>query len=241
MRIDKVTITGADDSTDIEWMVAMQDRFPFVEWGVLVSKSQAGNYRFPSVDWLKRLVQYQSKLKTSVHVCGKWVRQICGGQWEDMLLAVGSAAEHAQRIQLNFHAQAHSLDEDFFAGARNALEKSNWQLIFQIDGVNDLLLLKARRNELNAVPLYDLSGGAGILPSEWPRQTDGVYTGYAGGLGPQNVLEQIEKIKTVANGQIWIDMETRVRTDDDSRLDEALVESVLEQCSVVDCLHIESL
>ena len=111
--------------------------------------------------------------------------------------------------------------------------KFKWQLIFQIDGVNDVLLNQSRGDGLNAVPLYDLSGGAGVLPSKWPRQQDGVYTGYAGGLGPRNVLDQIEKIREVANGRIWIDMETRVRTEDDARLDEFLVIQVLEQCESV--------
>ena len=51
------------------------------------------------------------------------------------------------------------------------------------------------------------------------------------------MVEQVEKIKSVANGRIWIDMETRVRTADDSRLDESLVESVLAQCAGMDCMQ----
>ena len=79
--IDKVTITGADDSTDIRWMRSVSEKFPFAEWGILVSKSQMGGYRFPSLRWLGRLAQHQSELQTSVHVCGRWVRQICQGYW----------------------------------------------------------------------------------------------------------------------------------------------------------------
>jgi hypothetical protein len=240
MIIDRVTITGADDSTDIQWMLAMQERFPFVEWGILVSKSQMGNYRFPSMDWLARLIVPQDKLQTSIHVCGKWVRQICDGDWSDMLMEIGVVAERAKRVQLNFHAHAHTLKDRFFRSAQVASKNSNWQLIFQIDGVNDGLVVQARVDGLDAVPLYDLSGGAGVLPSQWPKQSEGVYTGYAGGLGPRNVIDQTEKIKSVASGRIWIDMETRVRTEDDSRLDEALVESVLEQCSQMNCLHLNS-
>lgn len=236
MQVDTVTITGADDGTDIQWMLEMHERYPFVEWGILVSCSRMGGFRFPSIDWLARLIPHQDKLQTSMHVCGKWVRQICAGDWSDLLLAIGVSAERAKRVQLNFHAQAHKLDEKFFKAAQIASQNSNWQLIFQLDGVNDGLLEQARLDRLDAVPLYDLSGGAGVLPSQWTKQSTGVYTGYAGGLGPRNVIEQVEKIKSVANGRIWIDMETRVRTPDDSRLDEALVESVLEQCSKMDCL-----
>lgn len=238
MQIDKVTITGADDSTDVQWMLAMQERYPFVEWGILVSHSSMGRYRFPSLDWLVRLVPHQDKLQTSMHVCGKWVRQICDGDWSDMLSAIGVVSERAKRVQLNFHAYTHKLNDRFFKSAQIASQNSGWQLIFQIDSVNDGLLAQARINHLDAVPLYDLSGGAGVLPSQWPKQLEGVYAGYAGGLGPRNVLEQVEKIKSVASGRIWIDMETRVRTEDDSRLDESLVELVLEQCSQMDCLYV---
>ncbi len=227
MKIDKVTITGADDSTSIQWMMDIQERFPFVEWGILVSKSQMGSYRFPSEAWLCRLLMNQMYLKTSIHVCGRWVREICKGDWSSVMLEVGGVAKRAQRIQLNFHAQAHSLGDLFMDAAKRAVADTPWQLIFQIDGVNDSLVEHARAAGIDAVPLYDLSGGAGVLPSQWPKQSSGVYTGYAGGLGPANVAEQCETISSVASELIWIDMETRVRTSDNSRLDTDAVESVL--------------
>lgn len=231
MQINKVTITGADDNTDIQSMLAIQERFPFVEWGILVSQKQMGNHRFPSADWLSKLTPHQNDLQTSIHICGEWVRQICNGNWFDISPIVWETMKNAQRIQLNFHAYAHLLDKSFFTSAHNNQIANRWQLIFQIDGVNDNLFTQTKTVGLNAVPLYDLSGGAGVLPPQWPKQLEGIYTGYAGGLGPHNIIEQIEKIKNVANGQIWIDMETRVRTEDNSKLDEQLVTSVLEQCS----------
>lgn len=240
MKIDRVTITGADDSTDIQWMLAMQERYPFVEWGILVSQTQMGGHRFPSSYWLVSLLEIQDRLKSSIHVCGRWVRDVCDGDWSHLVASVGPVMNKAQRIQLNFHAYAHKLDDEFFKAAKTESSDNGWQLIFQIDGVNDSLLAQARENRLDAVPLYDLSGGAGVLPSQWPKQSEGVYTGYAGGLGPKNVIEQVEKIKSVANGRIWIDMETRVRTEDDSKLSEGLVESVLEQCSRMDCLQVSN-
>jgi len=236
MQLNKVTITGADDSTDLRWMMDIQKQYPFVEWGILVSKKSMGSYRFPSARWLGELIRCQDDLKTSIHVCGEWVRQICKGQWAEFLVAVGSTANHAQRIQLNFHNYAHTLEKEFFERARVITMNQRWQIIFQVDKTNAQLVSHAMVSGLNAVPLYDLSGGAGILPEHWPQQLENIYSGYAGGLGPENVIEQVEKIKTVANGLIWIDMETRVRTPDDSKLDTSAVESVLRQCSDLDCL-----
>jgi len=47
MQIDKVTITGADDSTDVQWMLSMQERFPFVEWGSLSFQKPNGTLSVP--------------------------------------------------------------------------------------------------------------------------------------------------------------------------------------------------
>jgi hypothetical protein len=91
--------------------------------------------------------------------------------------------------------------------------------------------------------------GAGILPREWPKPIyldvhpgdDGCgvqqhrYHGYAGGLGPDNLAEQIPLIlaaaagnEHTAEGRIWIDMETRVRSSDDRTFDLAKVRRCLE-------------
>ncbi len=239
MQIEKVTITGADDTTDIQWMREISEQYPFVEWGILVSKRSMGVNRFPSLEWIGRLVEHQSEMKTAIHVCGKWVRQILSGDWSEFITEIGTAASNAQRVQLNFHAGAYKLGDKFIQSAKRAARDGGWQLIFQVDGVNDDLLLNARNARLDAVPLYDLSGGTGVLPALWPQQVDGIYSGYAGGLGPDNVLAQIARISSVASGKIWIDMETNVRTEDDHELDCFAVESVLKQCSVnMEIVHV---
>lgn len=237
MKIDKVTITGADDTTDIQWMREITRDFPFVEWGILVSASSQGSNRFPSPEWMNRLAAHQDEMQTSIHVCGKWVRQICTGDWSEFIKENGHVAHSAQRVQLNFHAYSHVLDRKFFTSANRASSHHHWQLIFQVDGVNDHLVSNAYDEGINAVPLYDLSGGAGVVPGSWPEQMAGIYSGYAGGLGPENVMHEILKIRQVASGDIWIDMETRVRTADDKNLDCDAVESVLRQCATLDSLR----
>lgn len=50
--LERVTITGADDSTDISQLVELSQEFPFVEWGILVSRRSEGGPRFPSREWI---------------------------------------------------------------------------------------------------------------------------------------------------------------------------------------------
>jgi hypothetical protein len=47
-----------------------------------------------------------------------------------------------------------------------------------------------------------------------------VPTGYAGGLGPDNLAEELRRIEEVAgDAEVWIDMETNVRTAERFDLD----------------------
>lgn len=236
MILDRVTVTGADDSIKPEDLIPLTKRFPFVEWGILLSKSNEGGARFPTYNWMKHLIEVQDELgahnfKLSGHLCGRWVRDVCEGKW-----TVASERPDImrifQRIQLNFHAQVHRLNKDKFLSGVASFMKANDQVfdfIFQMDDVNNSLLDEARSVFVSASPLFDLSGGAGILPESWPK-ANGFYTGYAGGLSPDNVAEQIEKIKLVAPGEqrIWIDCERRVRSEDDSKFDLEKVARFLE-------------
>jgi phosphoribosylanthranilate isomerase len=75
--------------------------------------------------------------------------------------------------------------------------------------------------------LFDASGGKGLLPENWLPPFSGMRCGYAGGLNPDNLQEQLVKIAKIANGQsVWADMETGVRTD--NRLDLEKVRRCLE-------------
>lgn len=225
--LDRVTVTGADDSVQIKDMLAIQQDFPFVEWGILLSKSSEGNARFPSQDWISDLTEYSYGLRLSGHLCGKWVRDICDGEntlFVDRPIYRGLF----DRYQLNFHSYVHQIEnKNTFLRAVLSLEAE--QVIFQFDDVNNELLLQARELGINAVPVFDASGGAGILPGEWPEALP-MYSGYAGGLSPDNLTVQMEFItKRCGDGPIWIDAETRLRSNADTLFDLDKVRKFLEK------------
>jgi hypothetical protein len=72
------------------------------------------------------------------------------------------------------------------------------------------------------VPLFDSSDGRGISPEKWPTPEGwSKEYGYAGGIGPDNVWQALYEIQKaiaqyVRDGYVpfWIDMETKVRSDD---------------------------
>jgi phosphoribosylanthranilate isomerase len=111
------------------------------------------------------------------------------------------------------------------------MKKFKKEVIFQFDGVNELLLKTAIQKELNCSTLFDLSHGAGVLPESWPKPIEGLRCGYAGGLSPDNVEQQIEKLHSLVGDYfLWIDMETHIRSDSDSKFDLDKVRSVLNTC-----------
>jgi phosphoribosylanthranilate isomerase len=63
--------------------------------------------------------------------------------------------------------------------------------------------------------LVDASGGRGISPVEWVRPPTDKRVGFAGGLGPDNLEQELPRILDVSRFGDWIDMETGLRDDDD--------------------------
>lgn len=229
MKLDKVTITGADDSIRPEELLPLTKQYPFVEWGILLSAQSIDTKRFPSASFLANLNQLKKQhpeMKLAGHVCGSWVRRLLTGDFNVLNLNIMLGL--FERIQLNFHSVPHNYKEkEFFFALK---QRPNVQFIFQLDGVNDELLNKAVDAGINAVGLYDTSGGNGVLPHYWPTLPEGAYRGYAGGLGPDNLAEQLAGFDRVIKGDraIWIDMGTKVRSFNDSLFDLLKVRQCLE-------------
>lgn len=245
--LTRVTITGADDTVSVAQLLDLQEKHPFVEWGILISQSYQGQLapRFPSAQWLEavRYLGLTGRLKLSLHVCGRWVRDMLTG---------GSTmpynyVEGFDRIQLNFHAEDNPCRiEGLSACVRyygDYAPSAKRQFIFQIDGsggnkhFTDLHQYWEGGEKLDAVPLFDVSGGKGITPNQWPKasfSSNGLMLahGYAGGLGPHNLKAQLPEIEYAAQGvPHWIDMETHVRSADDKTFDVAKAEAALEICA----------
>ncbi len=229
MKITKVTMTGADDSINPEQLFEITRKYPFVEWGILVSRNSQGNNRFPSKDWMNKLASLdKNQLSLSCHLCGTYVKEILMGSTR-FIAELGDIWKHISRVQINTHGVPHQYDKQ---GLIQVLkEHSNIEFIFQYDVVNKQIVEAVSPECKNISALFDLSHGAGVLPKEWVEPLEGIKCGYAGGLSPQNVDGQIKLIeKKVGDNEIWIDMETKIRSNNDLLFDIVKVLSVLEIC-----------
>lgn len=214
MRIKTITVTGADDSTTHASMIELADKYPCLEFGILVSRRQMGMTRFPCAAWIKKLKELPANVRLSVHICGQWVTDTLLGNPPSEIYDMFGAIKNVKRFQLNTHGVRHAWRKEFI----ESLHGIPQTVIFQNDGRNDQLIDQARQSGLkNIASLFDLSHGGGFLPETWPMPIPGMKCGYAGGLTPENVHDQCVKIREMindANAEIWIDAEKHLRSFD---------------------------
>ncbi len=238
MKINRVTMTGADDSIHNSHLIELSRKYPFVEWGILVSERSMGSRRFPSKKWIDQLCEAKKanpQMKLSMHVCGKWVREMLLGNFNIFSTFDSEMYDCFERVQLNTHASPH----EHAISAFEIMANHGQEYIIQYDGVNISLLDSAQLAGTKHATLFDMSHGAGILPESWPKPIDGLSCGYAGGLSPENVKGQIEELNKQLPEEtvIWIDMETHIRSastafalPNEHQFDMGKVEQVLKIC-----------
>ncbi|MNR71763.1 hypothetical protein D3C71_24410 [compost metagenome] len=234
-----VTLTGADEATDLKKLVSLAKRYEFAEWGVLYSPERAGKGgRYPSVQWLEAFAKLAKKehLNVALHICGKAVQDLLEGvtayNWNNRPAAIARLFELAGqfgRVQINVRADAARAAD--YRKLVNDLHRTEarTRVIFQWNEKN-AAVCEALSFEPGFETLVDASGGRGVVPSEWPNlaRRGMRRVGFAGGLGPENILEQLRAIDVIQQEDtFWLDMESKVRTADD-QFDLFRCEHVLE-------------
>jgi hypothetical protein len=80
MKLKYVTLTGADEKTNIKDLAELSKEYPFVEWAFLLSNS-TGRPRYPSLGWISAAI-YQLPLSGSnvaIHLCGSLASEVFYG------------------------------------------------------------------------------------------------------------------------------------------------------------------
>ena len=219
MRINKVTLTGADDKTDIKLLQEIQKEYSFVEWGILISTKQNEN-RYPSEDFIYEL--RNKGLNLALHVCGKHSRGIMQEGNVDPIIKYDWFNRY--QINFNFEHTQHDIwnyinmvkkftNKNFILQDNSSNKKYINTILSTLDGLSARTQYHIRNN--NTDVLYDSSGGRGTEIKSIQEPYLDVYTGYSGGLNPENVESICEKLTNFSNdATVWIDMESGVRTDD---------------------------
>lgn len=213
VRIKTITITGADNHVDIGKLVELQQQYPLVEWGILLSPVRKGVPRYPDNEWVSNLKG--TGLRLSLHICGKSILKILAGDWSFLEADYNKPIAEIpfERHQINM--SHYDKEKDYSEFCEGVKKKGIRNPIIQWKNTDSPFIDQAIDLGVDFAILYDRSGGIGKTPECWQKPAK-VFTGYAGGLGPDNVLEQLKKIEEqVEDREIWIDCETKVRDNND--------------------------
>lgn len=242
MNLQYCTFTGVDIYTDVDRLLRLSKKYPFVEWGILYSDSRAATEnKYGLLSWVENTVNLlrMNGAKVAVHLCGSAVKQFVFKRTNLIQLAT-----IADRVQLNLPVDANLTTFDLVRVAHYLKKITKVQLVLQANDANMRHCQKLSRitNEKPYAFLFDSSGGRGISPGKWPSlggddehelSRNNALLGFAGGLGVDNISTELKAILDRAHGKpFWIDMESKVRTTDD-RFDLDAVEAVLEKVVAV--------
>ena len=204
-----ITFTGIDSKTNLSDVVSLSRRYP-VEWGILFRggnspRGMSERDRTEAIEYLT-----EKSVRLSAHLCGKYA-----SAWVNREEPV--QITEFDRVQIN----KSSYTEDEIDSIKMEAVKQAVQPIIQWREES----FPKDGHVKNVQLLLDRSGGRGVTETSFPKhpRPDAITIGYAGGIGPDNVKDVILKLE----GKYWIDMESKVRTEDLLDLDKC--ESVLRQ------------
>lgn len=186
-----ITFSGIDEFSNIDDLKTLD-----VEYGVLLSLSPKGRNRYPNLNWIEHCTKH---LNCALHICGSEARSsFLKNDFKHII-------KNCQRIQVN--GKVDELELDYIC------KKYYDRIIITQHNEHNIPLLDL--NITNHAILCDASGGRGIVPNEWPILNTEKKVGYAGGLGKDNIYGQIRKIQEIDETPAWIDMETKLRDEED--------------------------
>lgn len=218
-NLNLVSFVGVDTQTDFAELEKISNAFAglgFVEWSVLYSDSKStGNYtRYPSYDFCKDFLDRSAKttyVHSSLHLCGSVIERYLNKEQDVMELC-----QNAQRIQLNLNIKDYPDHLKLTERLQSVLKQYSHSIILQQNKTKEKFMQVFLEN--NTFPiniLHDGSGGFGREITQTVPPDEKYFTGYAGGIKPENVVKIVNLIENnnPNNKKYYIDMESGVRTD----------------------------
>lgn len=223
LKAPLITFTGIDHHTPLNqlWEI-VRDR-PYVELGILVSDTNPGRRYWTWPEALDLVSTVGVGGGTLASLGARVAFHVCGGGARYKLATdqdIGRRLSQAHQAGLRYRTQINGLHiiHELQNSGRVLAQAGCEGVILQEPELEDGDVLG--RPDFWDGPahffqyLIDGSGGRGILPERWPnpaRVPNTVRVGYAGGLGPDNLLVELPKILRVASPGWWIDMESSLR------------------------------
>lgn len=237
MILETITCSDMREHNEIDDIIALGKKYPMSEFAIQAHPSKFLGW-MPRYVWFETLMHAvrANNVKLAMHVNSEWRTEICHGNipyeirrmWN---MKRDNGTPIIGRVQVNING-----GKDSFRFYKNKVADiirayPNIEFIFQYTPkqCRRLKQLDATGTEFSI--LFDASGGRGKLPKQWRAPVmENHKMGYSGGLGPDNVAENLDKINLVtpADSNIWIDAEGKLKDPDTKQFDIARAERYIE-------------
>ena len=243
MNLRYITCSDPREFNDIHEIIKLGEMSPRVEIAVQAHPSKMSS-GMPRNEWFRELVHcvhsYNYDINLAVHVNREWCDEICrtGKIPQDLKEFFYWNTNFGftpliKRWQLNIPSETVP-NVNYRALKKFFRENSRNEFIVQYNNNTKGVVEKLHDLRVRFSVLFDASGGRGISPSSWKAPLfSNVSQGYSGGLSPENIKTNLDKISQIAvmpmayydandnvvhtmyeRGDIWIDAEGRLKTDD---------------------------
>lgn len=223
MMLSKITLAGADEATDIKSLVALCKNFTLSEIAIHVSEKNAG-FNSDGYWWLREFFLfdlYGEDCNVALHVNDIWAENFSNGDISPELetflgMRYQDETPFIKRVQLNIPAIINPQSK--LQTLVNVIQRFlDIRFVFSYNEASKDFIQKLYATGATFDCLFNASFGKGILPEKRPSpMIDTIYHGYAGGLSPENVTSELDKIKKqlTPTASFYIDAKSNLQDDD---------------------------
>lgn len=226
MNIQTITCSGPNEKVKLAGLLRLFTANSIAEMGVQCSgkTTSVGTERY---EWIKQLFidagRIQQNLRAALHINTEWCEDFCRGnvarELSEFMAFRHNGAPFFSRIQLNFSLPRNQTITD------RINPKDVADVILSYPSTRFILPCNIKTigfiekvAEFNVVfdVLYDSSFGEGISPDRWEAPVfKDRFQGYAGGLSPENIVENLDKISQVVptGTDIFVDAEGNLKDE----------------------------
>lgn len=219
MFLKTIVCSGVNEKNDVDDAIRFLKEHSCIEFGVQCSPRKAG-YQTPRFEWLQeltaKLAEKQIKGRIALHLNEGFATSFCEGMVPPEIIELLNNDNIIGRLQLNFKIGRETFNGKTtpdFTKLQNAVSSvPTHRIILSASRPNLPFIQMAHHHGMPFDVLFDDSFGEGKLPdTQRPPLFEDVFQGYAGGLSPENIVQELDKISKVAKTNIFIDAEGKLK------------------------------
>ncbi|MBQ6736186.1 MAG: hypothetical protein IJQ90_01730 [Alphaproteobacteria bacterium] len=237
MNLEYITCSDMREYNEIDDIIDLGKRYPMAEFAIQAHPSKFSAY-MPRYVWFDTLAHASrvNDINLAMHVNAEWRTEICRGNipyeikrmWD---MRRDNGKHVIGRVQVNINGGKDSFR--FYANKVSDIIRAypDIEFIFQYTTRQRNRLKRLDKMSVPFSMLFDASGGRGISPDTWRAPVMPNHKmGYSGGLSPENVADNLDKINMVlpVGYNTWIDAEGKLKDPDTKQFDTLRAEQYIQ-------------